>query len=130
MAPPDADWSDQLPEVCTTHTELIRQIVRFEKVLLVAPVLMRHDAIFPVPGWIWPALLSVRLPPATTHGTRDFGPITVEVNDQPVLLDFGFNGWGLKFAANLDNQVTQQLKQQGALLPRTNIIGLVFRRQY
>ncbi len=122
---PDTDWSDRLPEVCTTYTELIRQIVRFEKVLLVAPdpqAAQQHLSDAGVD------LSRVTICPVATNDTwtRDFGPITVKVNDQPVLLDFGFNGWGLKFAANLDNQVTQQLKQQGALLPRANIVGLVF----
>lgn len=41
--------------------------------------------------------------------TRDFGPITVEAAGKPLLLDFGFNGWGLKFASDLDNQVTRKM---------------------
>lgn len=45
--------------------------------------------------------------------TRDYGPITVLRDGTPWLLDFGFNGWGLKFAANLDNQVTRQLADAG-----------------
>jgi len=123
--PHDAtDWNDQLSRVQETYTTLIRQIIRFEKVVLIAPD----------PDQVQQTLTNARLDLTrisiyhiTTNDTwtRDFGPITVQVNDQPVMLDFGFNGWGLKFAANLDNQVTQQLKQQGALLPRTNIIGLV-----
>lgn len=42
-----------------------------------------------------------------------------------MLLDFGFNGWGLKFAANHDNLVTRTLKQQGILRPVLNTIGLI-----
>lgn len=44
--------------------------------------------------------------------TRDYGPISLEIADskRPVLLDFGFNAWGLKFRANLDNQVNARLK--------------------
>jgi agmatine deiminase len=30
--------------------------------------------------------------------------------DRLTFLDFGFNGWGLKFASNLDNQFTKRLK--------------------
>jgi agmatine/peptidylarginine deiminase len=42
--------------------------------------------------------------------TRDYGPLTV-VSDanRYFALDFCFNGWGLKFAANLDNAVTSAL---------------------
>lgn len=123
--PHDAtDWNSQLSEVQNTYIMLIRQIIRFEKVVLAAPD----------PGQVEQCLAEagldrsrIALFPIATNDTwtRDFGPVTVQVNDQPVLLDFGFNGWGLKFAANLDNQVTQQLKQQGALLPRANTIGLI-----
>lgn len=46
---------------------------------------------------------------------RDHGPITVFRDGQPLHLDFIFNGWGGKFEAGLDNQVTRALAQQGAL---------------
>lgn len=44
--------------------------------------------------------------------TRDYGPIGIvaEGKNSPLLLDFGFNAWGLKFPANLDNQVNARLK--------------------
>ncbi|MEM9260586.1 MAG: agmatine deiminase family protein, partial [Bacteroidota bacterium] len=41
---------------------------------------------------------------------RDYGPITVFTpNKEPVFLDFTFNGWGGKFAATKDNQLTARL---------------------
>ena len=48
--------------------------------------------------------------------TRDYGPITVENADgSRSLLDFGFNGWGLKFAADRDNLVNLNLHKNGLL---------------
>ena len=44
---------------------------------------------------------------------RDHGPITVFREGQPVHLDFVFNGWGGKFDAELDNQITRALNAQG-----------------
>lgn len=41
--------------------------------------------------------------------TRDYGPITVERHGRLRALDFGFNGWGLKFASDRDNLVNLQL---------------------
>lgn len=41
--------------------------------------------------------------------TRDYGPITVETADGTKELDFGFNGWGLKFAADKDNLVARKM---------------------
>lgn len=45
---------------------------------------------------------------------RDHGPITVFRGGKPVHLDFGFNGWGGKFEAGLDNRITRKLAQLGA----------------
>lgn len=44
---------------------------------------------------------------------RDHGPITVFRDGRPVHLDFVFNGWGGKFEAGLDNQITRALAAQG-----------------
>lgn len=45
--------------------------------------------------------------------TRDYGPITVEGNEGLLQLDFGFNGWGLKFAADRDNLVNLRMAESG-----------------
>lgn len=45
---------------------------------------------------------------------RDHGPLTVETDAGMKLLDFTFNGWGNKFASELDNQITRKLFDQGA----------------
>ena len=45
---------------------------------------------------------------------RDFGPITVMAEGERILLDFGFNGWGLKFPADQDNRVSRRLRELGA----------------
>lgn len=44
---------------------------------------------------------------------RDHGPITVFRNGKPIHLDFVFNGWGGKFEAGLDNEITHRLGEQG-----------------
>ncbi|MBD5346796.1 MAG: agmatine deiminase family protein [Bacteroides sp.] len=54
----------------------------------------------------------------TTNDTwaRDFGPITVASgNDCFIPIDFQFNGWGLKFAADRDNLVNLALKSADVL---------------
>ena len=45
---------------------------------------------------------------------RDHGPITVIRDGKLTHLDFTFNGWGGKFDATLDNQVTRELGKLGA----------------
>lgn len=44
--------------------------------------------------------------------TRDYGPITVMKDDRIRALDFGFNGWGLKFASDKDNLVNLRLSEK------------------
>lgn len=44
--------------------------------------------------------------------TRDYGPITILKHNELRGLDFGFNGWGLKFAADQDNQVNRRLNEK------------------
>lgn len=49
--------------------------------------------------------------------TRDYGPITILRDNTLKALDFGFNGWGLKFAANNDNLVNTFLAEKYLILP-------------
>ena len=46
---------------------------------------------------------------------RDHGAITLVGQKGIRLMDFGFNGWGLKFASNYDNLITEQLVKLGVL---------------
>ncbi len=45
---------------------------------------------------------------------RDHGPITIQADGKPVILDFAFNAWGLKYPGNLDNMLTRRLAGMGA----------------
>lgn len=51
--------------------------------------------------------------------TRDYGMISVVRNERLRALDFGFNAWGLKFAADKDNLVNLNLDKKGLLQPMT-----------
>ncbi|NTV48180.1 MAG: agmatine deiminase family protein [Geobacteraceae bacterium] len=118
------DWAYMLEDVRPVFIDIIRNISRFERVLLTAP----HAASateFLVKSGIDLTKVTVCEIPNNDTWARDFGPITVIYNNKPVLLDFGFNGWGLKFPANFDNLITKRLKQQRALLPNLNTIGLI-----
>lgn len=44
--------------------------------------------------------------------TRDYGPLAILKHGDLRALDFGFNGWGLKFAADKDNLVNRNLEQK------------------
>ncbi len=109
----NSDWQPILDQIIPVFVELTRQISRFEKVLIAAPN----------PTEVSEALRTANIPlgqisiyPIPTNDTwrRDFGPLTILDNNKPLLLNFDFNGWGLKFNADLDNQVNSRLQQAGA----------------
>ncbi len=118
------DWAYMLDDVRPVFVEIIQQIIRFERVLLTAPDAAAAAGFLAEAGVDLSKVTVCEMPNNDTWA-RDFGPITVSYNNQPVLLDFGFNGWGLKFPANHDNLISKGLKGQGALVPNLKTIGLV-----
>jgi len=121
----DSDWQDCLDQVEPVFCNIVSQISRFEQVVLVAPEPEGVRAQLRAAG---AQLERVRIYPIPANDTwaRDFGPITVEEDGNLRLLDFGFNGWGLKFASNHDNQISGRLHGAGVFgkAPR-DIIGLI-----
>ena len=84
----DTDWAPILPEITAVYEEMKREIESRETVVVVDDI------------------------PHNDTWARDHGFITVEENGQLILLDFKFNGWGEKFAAELDNDINRRLYEQ------------------
>lgn len=118
------DWASMLDDVRPVFVEIIRRITRFERVVLTAPDAASARECLAAAGIDLDRVVVCEVPSNDTWA-RDFGPLTVIFNDRPVLLDFGFNGWGLKFAANHDNLISKRLKELGALVPNLKTVGLV-----
>lgn len=106
------DWAPYLPETLSVYCELVKTITRFESVVVAAPDPAAVQAALGAD--IAPERLHVYPVDTQDTWTRDFGPITVRVDSIPRLLDFRFNGWGNKYAADRDNRVTSALHAQGA----------------
>ena len=122
---PATDWADDLARVEPVFATIAAAASRFETVLIVTPEPQAVPVHLANAGT---DMDRIRLFPVPTNDTwsRDFGPITVYEDGRPALLDFGFNGWGLKFAADLDNQVTRRLAETGAFKPLSRRVpGLV-----
>ena len=95
-----------LADITAVYEEMAHEISKREALMIVAPKSLTPDL----------SPLTPHLLPFTSNDTwaRDHGFITVEESDgTKVLLDFQFNGWGQKFAAELDNQINRQLYEQG-----------------
>lgn len=121
----DTDWAHMLPEILSCYTELATAIARFAPLLVIGPENAIEDARRSLAAIPPDRLLTVQVPTNDTW-VRDYGPLTVVTGDSTRLLDYGFNAWGLKFAANLDNQVCRRLKQQEVWqLPLVNNLDFI-----
>ncbi|MBO7645430.1 MAG: agmatine deiminase family protein [Prevotella sp.] len=110
------DWDPYLKEVTETYVRMTDAITRHEQVVIATPHPIQVGA-----------LLSSRLTAEQMTGVyicfcktndtwaRDHGPVTLRsAEGKLTMLDFRFNGWGEKFEASLDNEITRTLHRDGA----------------
>lgn len=109
------DWHPILDQVVPVYTEVIRQISRKEAAVVLATDTTAVGEALDRAGAF---MENVRIYPVETNDTwaRDFGPLAVRDAGRLQILDFGFNGWGLKFAADRDNMATLRLREAGAFI--------------
>lgn len=103
----DTDWGYMLERVTECYVNVVKAITQFMPVIIVSPKTEIVTSCLPKE-----LLSKVTICETQTNDTwaRDFGPITLlDCEGNPVLLDFKFNAWGLKFAADKDNLITKSL---------------------
>lgn len=103
------DWVDMLDEVNQCFADIARNIVQHEKLLVVCKDSKRIKTL--LKGTDFSKITFVELPTNDTWA-RDHGGITVLEDGKKAIYDFAFNGWGKKFEANLDNQITKALHEK------------------
>lgn len=116
------DWASVLPEVLPCFVQIAETISRFQPVLVVcqdktATLNLLRNA-------NQENIILVEAPSNDTWA-RDHGAIAIEENGQPILLDFVFNGWGLKFPADKDNLISSHLYNRGVFQVEMRHGGLV-----
>lgn len=109
----EGDFTHHFSAVEDTFIRLATAISRFQQVLIVYGLDIAALQTRLVAAGAIASNLHIVHAPSNDVWARDHGPITVFRNGQLVLLDFIFNGWGNKFDATLDNQITRALNQQG-----------------
>ncbi|MDR0733198.1 MAG: agmatine deiminase family protein [Dysgonamonadaceae bacterium] len=110
------DWKPYLNEVIPCFAAIARAIVRKEKLLIVCASINEVKTAL---GNIDESRIIFREIPSNDTWARDHAPIGVRLNGNPYIYDFTFNGWGLKFPAAADNQITKKLFESRAFSPRT-----------
>jgi len=109
------DWADLLPEAEAVYDRLALEIAARERLIVAC-----HDAALAArvaarlrDRGVAPSRLLIGIAPANDTWARDHGPITVETSAGAEILDFGFNGWGGKFDAALDDDIPSALARAG-----------------
>lgn len=109
------DWAYMLEEVTACFVNLAREISIRQPLLIVTPEPEKvKNCLLQQKVDIQPILFAEC--PTNDTWARDHAFITMlDETDSPHLLDFRFNGWGMKFAANYDNRINSHLFHTGKL---------------
>lgn len=106
----ETDWNEILDEAINCYTEFSKEILKRQKLIVVC-----KDSSEVVKYFNEEERQNLTTIETATNDTwaRDHAAIFVFANGNPTVIDFGFNGWGLKFAANHDNRITKNLFKRG-----------------
>lgn len=104
----DTDWAPILEEVIPCFVAIAREVIKREKLLIVCP---DESEVRKALGEVDYGQILFREMQTNDTWARDHGGISVFDEGRPMVYDFVFNGWGMKFAANHDNLITRKLCQ-------------------
>ncbi len=126
----DTEWYE-LDKVLDCYVDIAYNILRFEPLMIVTRDIeeCRSDIVriasakgYDMP---WDKIRFYQAPLNDTWA-RDHGGISCYgASGEKYLYDFVFNGWGLKFASDLDNQITKTIFHQDAF--NDDVIGVDMR---
>lgn len=111
------DWAYILDEAHLQYERIIRALTQ-EKIhiVLICPDIADAETLL---GDCDKKYLTFVTVPYNDTWTRDYGPLSVYKDNRLRALDFGFNGWGLKFASDKDNLVNMNLTDKFIIMPET-----------
>lgn len=102
----DTDWAPILEEVIPCFVAIAKEIIKRESLLIVC---RDENEVRRQLGEIDEERVLFREIESNDTWARDHGGITVFHGKVPVIYDFVFNGWGMKFPADKDNLITRML---------------------
>jgi len=118
----NTDWEPYLTEITQTFIQLAREISKQEKLVIAAQYPDDVKRILQE-NLSQESLDNVRIYACPNNDTwaRDHAPLTLmpikgtsQQANEPLLLDFKFNGWGEKFDWENDNRISKSLFEQQA----------------
>lgn len=109
----ESDWASILPEAIDQYKRILMALDSHgEHCILLVPDADKAAALLSDTPLSKVQLVEC---PVNDTWTRDYGPLSCIRGERLRALDFGFNGWGLKYAANRDNLVNLRLDRLGVL---------------
>lgn len=146
----NSDWASHIDEARACFVEIIKAITQFEKVIICldtqdlqgfeflqnefasdfAKPTIKNPHTFCFSTLKLSQSITIAFVPTNDTWARDFGVITLssQSHKKPpknILLNFCFNGWGLKYSANFDNQINANLKKMKILKDTMHTIDFV-----
>ncbi len=118
----ETEWYN-LPYVLDCYVNVARTILRYEPLLIVCRDIEECKADMAARGFSPDGVRFVECPLNDTWA-RDHGAISVLDGSRKYILDFVFNGWGLKFGSDLDNQITRNIFRKGAWAPDVEYVDM------
>lgn len=115
------DWAPILKEVIPCFVSIAQEIMKREKLVVVCPD--ASEVKEQLGAFDEERVRFVELPTNDTWA-RDHGGISVFDPLGPMVYDFVFNGWGMKFAANKDNLITRNLYQSGVFAEEIQLVNM------
>ena len=120
------DWAWILDEVDVVYSKICHAIARREQVLIVVRDANHQKHIEQCINDSSTLQQCVFVQAASNDSwARDHGPISVMQNNELLLLDFQFNGWGGKYESGLDNVISQLIQQQAGFKCEFNTLPLI-----
>lgn len=118
-----SDWADSLEQVTTCFRNLASEILKRENLIVVCrnPESIKFQLADAIKSSNY-KLITYQVSSNDTWA-RDHSGITIIKNGKLEVLDFTFNGWGLKFAADKDNCINRNLKKLNAFKDDVQLIN-------
>ena len=101
----NSDWKEYLQEAENNFIKIIEAIIPYQKCYIICDNIQRVKKKLPDSD----NLIFIEYETDDTWA-RDISAISIKNNNNTELLDFNFNGWGDKFEAHKDNEMSQSLK--------------------
>lgn len=110
------DWAYILDEVENTYVSIAQNILRHEALIVLCDDKQRIRTLLGC-DHKHKLILIDDLHPNDTWA-RDFAPLSCMRGGKKCIVDFGFNAWGMKFAANVDNTLSRTLYHERRIFER------------